>query len=153
MLFVKYPIEIDCLSNRQNPPEFGLRHGAAWMDAFAEAVWVSMPAIDRSPMRTAGNFVRRLHFEADWNGGRSKDDIQINRDDRLMPMTHFGSGILTFHVGYLFQNEPGLSLMAQGRSTGQKMQSSACRCHRDRLVALYLHDELVFTRADTPDQL
>ena len=54
-------------------------------------------------------------FEAVWNGGLAKDDIQITSEDEgLMPMTHFGSGILTFHVGYLFQTEPGLSLMAQG---------------------------------------
>ncbi len=55
-------------------------------------------------------------FEATWNGGRSKDDIRITATDGedLLPTTHFGSGILTFHTGYLFRTEPGYNLWVQG---------------------------------------
>ena len=31
-----------------------------------------------------------------------------------MPATHFGSGILTFHTGYLFRSDPGFNLWVQG---------------------------------------
>ncbi len=54
-------------------------------------------------------------FDAVWNGGPTKDDITIMpHGEGLMPTTHFGSGILTFHVGYLFKTAPGVSLIAQG---------------------------------------
>jgi hypothetical protein len=54
-------------------------------------------------------------FSATWSGGASKDAIKISMDgDGLPPTTHFGSGILTFHVGYLFESDPGISLIAQG---------------------------------------
>ena len=38
----------------------------------------------------------------------------------LLPTTHFGSGILTFHTGYLFQTEPGHNLWVQGPTNALK---------------------------------
>jgi len=55
-------------------------------------------------------------FTATWNGGRSKNDITISDLDgeEMQPTTHFGSGVLTFHTGYLVRTEPGYNLWVQG---------------------------------------
>lgn len=88
--------------------------GRPWMDALPEAY-----AYRCLPLTIANShgweICSQVAFEATWNGGASKDDITITGSDSgLMPTTHFGSGILTFHAGYLFQTEPGVSLMVQG---------------------------------------
>lgn len=88
--------------------------GRPWMDALPEAY-----AYRCLPLTIANahgwEICSQVAFEATWNGGASKDDITItSADSGLMPTTHFGSGILTFHAGYLFQTEPGVSLMVQG---------------------------------------
>jgi hypothetical protein len=38
-------------------------------------------------------------------------------------ISHFGHGILTFHLPCLFSTEPGAELMVHGRSTGQRTVS------------------------------
>jgi hypothetical protein len=54
-------------------------------------------------------------FTAEWNGGQRTADITIESavaDPGVV--SHFGSGILTFHINFLFQTEPGYDLMVQG---------------------------------------
>lgn len=55
-------------------------------------------------------------FEAWWNGGPNPDDITIRaeRPGRPTPVSHFGSGILTFHVDLVFRTDPGVSLWVSG---------------------------------------
>jgi len=58
-------------------------------------------------------------FEAWWNGGPGTADITIRHDDparpgRPAPVSHFGSGILTFHVDILFRTDPGVNLWVSG---------------------------------------
>lgn len=46
------------------------------------------------------------HFIAEWNGGRTAGDIQITHlDGSDHPVTHFGEGTLTWHLGYVFKTE------------------------------------------------
>jgi Family of unknown function (DUF6065) len=57
--------------------------------------------------------------EAEWNGGPELADLTVAIKDpkkarRDFAASHFGSGILTFHVGYLFRTEPGVGLWARG---------------------------------------
>ena len=61
-------------------------------------------------------------LEARWDGGVGKDAIEITPLglQRSMPATHFGSGILTFHTGYLFCSDPGLNLWVQGPENDSK---------------------------------
>ncbi|MGE3617764.1 MAG: DUF6065 family protein [Gemmatimonadales bacterium] len=61
-------------------------------------------------------------FEATWNGGKEKSDttITVLSGEADTVMSHFGSGVLTFHVGYLFRSEPGVSLMAIGSPNSPK---------------------------------
>ncbi len=55
-------------------------------------------------------------FEATWNGGMLQSDISVTvlSGDPEGVMSHFGTGVLTFHTGYLFRTEAGISLMAMG---------------------------------------
>ena len=55
-------------------------------------------------------------FEAVWDGGNDKDSIRITSDAPSgdLPLSHFGSGVLTFHVNALFRTEPGVNLWVSG---------------------------------------
>ncbi|HET6521878.1 MAG TPA: DUF6065 family protein [Geminicoccaceae bacterium] len=55
-------------------------------------------------------------FEATWTGGASKRDLKVRALDReaFLPVSHFGSGVLTFHTGHLFRTEPGYNLWVAG---------------------------------------
>lgn len=98
-----------------NPPELRpAPSGRKWMDDLPEAY-----AYRCLPLTIANahgwEVLSPVGFEATWNGGASKDDIAISTNDAgMLPTTHFGSGILTFHLGYLFRTDPGIGLMAQG---------------------------------------
>jgi hypothetical protein len=55
-------------------------------------------------------------FEAVWRGGTSPGSIEVKTDGdgRWGGTSHFGSGILTFHAGYLFRTEPGWNIYVTG---------------------------------------
>jgi len=55
-------------------------------------------------------------FEAWWNGGPNPADITIRteREGRPAPASHFGAGVLTFHIDLLFRSDPGISLWVSG---------------------------------------
>jgi hypothetical protein len=63
-------------------------------------------------------------FEAEWNGGAGKDDVQIvferdasafgERKLESMVASHFGSGILTFDLGLMISTGPGYDLWVSG---------------------------------------
>lgn len=87
----------------------------AWMDATPDAY-----AYRCLPLNIANahgwEILCPVGFTASWNGGRGNDAITISLDEgeRAPAISHFGSGILTFHVEAVFRTEPGWSLMAQG---------------------------------------
>jgi hypothetical protein len=84
-------------------------------------------------------------FLAMWNGKTTNDAIIIQADPGTTApaVSHFGHGILTFHLPCLFRTEPGAELMVQGPINRPKDGIAALfRHHRDRLVALQLHHEL-----------
>lgn len=53
-------------------------------------------------------------FQATWNGGTNIQDITIECENQAPAITHFGSGVLTFHVPCVFRTEPGWNLMVMG---------------------------------------
>ena len=55
-------------------------------------------------------------FSATWDGRMDKDAIEVIPDaGSVAPaVSHFGEGVLTFHVLCLFRTEPGYDLLAQG---------------------------------------
>lgn len=67
------------------------------------------------------NFLCPYKFTARWNG---KDDIGAVTFDfygeRPFALSHFGSGIITFHTGYLMRTEPGVNLYVKGPANNPK---------------------------------
>lgn len=55
-------------------------------------------------------------FSAIWDGGSGLDAIRIKSASGIAPpaISHFGDGILTFHVPCLFRTEPGVDLFVTG---------------------------------------
>jgi hypothetical protein len=55
-------------------------------------------------------------FKATWNGRPDIDAIRVYpfRGTEAPAISHFGSGVLTFHVMCLFRTEPGYDLLVQG---------------------------------------
>lgn len=55
-------------------------------------------------------------FAAIWDGGDAIESLRIISDAQphLLPLSHFGSGILTFHIRALFRTEPGWDIFVTG---------------------------------------
>ena len=55
-------------------------------------------------------------FAASWNGSDDLAAVSVTPDDEApaAAVSHFGHGILTFHIPCLFRTEPGFDLMVQG---------------------------------------
>jgi len=90
----------------------------AWMDA----------VIDNHAYRCLPLTIANSHgwdvlapfaFTLEWNGDPHPRGLVLRGDDGSVPpvrqvASHFGYGIVTFHVGYLFRTEPGFDLVASG---------------------------------------
>lgn len=64
-------------------------------------------------------------FEATWDGGKEKASVRVEYADgageeRPLATSHFGHGILTFHVPYLFRTPPGYNTLARGPANWPK---------------------------------
>lgn len=99
-----------------NPPV--IRPGVvrrAWMDES-----ISRFAYRCLPLTIANTFGWELlsptAFEATWNGGQRQTDVTVTvlSGEAEAVTSHFGTGVVTFHTGYLFRTEAGTSLMAMG---------------------------------------
>lgn len=55
-------------------------------------------------------------FSASWNGSDALDGVRLAFDGAPSPYvsSHFGSGVLTFSLGYLFRTPPGHNLWCKG---------------------------------------
>jgi hypothetical protein len=55
-------------------------------------------------------------FTAIWNGGPKSSSIRMRSDDGSSPpaTSHFGYGVLTFYLPFLFRTEPGYDLFVTG---------------------------------------
>ncbi len=93
----------------------------AWMDETPERF-----AYRCLPLTIANSFgweiLSPVAFEATWNGGTRARDLEITMlsGAENAVTSHFGVGVLTFHVGYLFRTESGISLMAMGPANAPK---------------------------------
>ncbi|WP_119678760.1 DUF6065 family protein [Indioceanicola profundi] len=61
-------------------------------------------------------------FSAYWDGKGTKEAIRIVSDAHpsLLPVSHFGAGVLTFHVNCLLRTEPGINLWVGGPPNAPK---------------------------------
>ena len=94
----------------------------AWMDATPNRF-----ANRCLPLRIAnqaGWFILNAEpVEAVWHGGDHLADIDVSvlgRHLRLAPTSHFGFGVLTWSIPYLFRTPPGYNLVVRGPANGYK---------------------------------
>jgi hypothetical protein len=98
----------------------------AWMDATPDRF-----AYRCLPLNVANAYGWELlcpsAFAASWNGNAGLDCITIMPDTAARPpaVSHFGSGVLTFHVPCLFRTEREFDLMIQGPVNAPKDGISA----------------------------
>jgi hypothetical protein len=107
-----YAIEADAPTIRPAPAT------RPWMDAV-----IDNHAYRCLPLTIANSngwdILAPFEFTAEWNGDPHPRGLVLRRDDGSAPQpyhvsSHFGYGIVTFHVGYLFRTEPGWDLVASG---------------------------------------
>ena len=92
-------------------------------------------------------------FSAIWNGGAGLDAITVQPDAGATPpaISHFGHGILTFHVPCLFQTESGDHLFVQGPVNRPKDGIAALSGIIETDWSPYSFTmNWIFTRADHP---
>ena len=72
----------------------------------------------------AGWFVLNSHpLTAIWDGGASPERLRVEYHGGQPPYpasSHFGHGILTWHLPYLFRTPPGWNLLARGPANRPK---------------------------------
>ncbi len=87
----------------------------AWMDATHQRY--AYRCLPLTIANTHGwEILSPTRFGAIWNGGNNMDCIKLIEDPvvKAAAVSHFGFGILTFHIHALFRTEPGFDLMVQG---------------------------------------
>ena len=91
-------------------------------------------------------------FTAVWDGGAGRDAIRIQEGGEAAGVvSHFGSGVLTFHVPCLFRTDPGYDLYVSGPANRPKDAISALTGVIETDWAPYTFTmNWMFTRADTP---
>ena len=92
-------------------------------------------------------------FLAMWTGGSTIDAILIEPEPGMIApaVSHFGHGILTFHLPCLFRTEPGAELMVQGPINRPKDGIAALSGIIETDWSPYSFTmNWMFTRPDTP---
>ena len=94
----------------------------AWMDATDQRfAYRCLPLLIANQ---AGWFLLNSHtFRATWDGGDDLDALRLEYFTGLPPYpaaSHFGQGILTWHIPYLFRTPPGYNLLARGPANWPK---------------------------------
>jgi hypothetical protein len=90
----------------------------AWMDAVPDHhAYRCLPLVIANGH--GWDVLARYGFTAEWNGDAHPSGLTLRRDDGSAPpahevASHFGQGIVTFHLQYLFRTEPGWDLVASG---------------------------------------
>ncbi len=107
-----------------NPPNMGLVAAPIerdWMDATSQRF-----AYRCLPLNIANQngwlITSPCSFDLYWYGGPDKSDIQLRFHGTVEPSvtTHFGFGVLTFSLPYLFRTPPGINLWVKGPSNSIK---------------------------------
>lgn len=90
----------------------------AWMDATGQRfAYRCLPLTIANTM--GWEVLCPVDVHAEWNGGNDLEDIKVEIGEPAwgegrFASSHFGYGVLTFHLGYLFRTEPGIGIWARG---------------------------------------
>jgi hypothetical protein len=110
-------MELTCYV-RDDDGGFVIRPAAArrdWMDgAHQRAPYRCLPLVMAN--RYGWEILCPVSFTAIWNGGPAVDGVVVLEDPGTKPPahSHFGEGILTFRMPFLFRTDPGTDLIVQG---------------------------------------
>ncbi|WP_420008256.1 DUF6065 family protein [Xanthomonas sacchari] len=82
-----------------------------WMDRTAERYAYRCLPLDIANAH-GWELLCQTAFEAEWNGGNALDDLRVQPapGTHAPAVSHFGYGVLTFHVPCLFRTEAGVDL-------------------------------------------
>lgn len=71
--------------------------------------------------------LNRGRVQVTWNGGLGSQDVTIDMDDpdTEAPQSHFGSGLITWRIPYLFRTPPGWNLLIRGPANQPKDGASS----------------------------
>lgn len=89
-----------------------------WMDEFAvRQPYRCLPLTMANS--TGWEIICPFDITIEWNGGPGAEDIVITSETKGahvagLAMSHFRSGIVTFHTGYIFRTPPGIALTCMG---------------------------------------
>lgn len=102
-------------------------HDRAWMDATGERF--AYRCLPLNIANQSGWWLLNSHaLTATWRGGSSLDALHLEWRSGHEPypaISHFGSGILTWHLPFLFRTSPGWNLLARGPANYPKAGISA----------------------------
>ena len=109
--------ELTCYPLWPNSPEITpARSERDWMDMTGERF--AYRCIPLSIANASGwEIALPFAFEAAWFGGDDMAAIQFRSSDpriRSYVTSHFGSGVITFHTGWLFRTSPGWAVWTRG---------------------------------------
>lgn len=94
----------------------------AWMDATGQRF--ANRCLPLLIANQAGWFILNSHaLCATWDGGDGKEALRLEYFSGAPPYpaaSHFGHGILTWHIPYLFRTPPGYNLLARGPANWPK---------------------------------
>jgi hypothetical protein len=93
-----------------------------WLDATADRFgYRCLPVLIANQ---AGWFILNSHaLDVVWNGGDAIEDLTVTYREGESPypaLSHFGHGILTWHIPFLFETPPGVQLLARGPANAPK---------------------------------
>ncbi len=112
-------MRLDCYQVQHVVPEMvpgGVRRG--WMDDVPDRH--AYRCLPLNMANSTGWELRLAYgFDAEWNGDPANDAIKVTPHEPSAPIahiasSHFGSGILTFHTGWLFRTPQGWNVWAMG---------------------------------------
>jgi hypothetical protein len=88
-----------------------------WMDATEDGF--AYRCLPLNIANAHGWFIlNAIAFVAQWDGGNLLDSISIQAAEKAssspLAISHFGFGVLTFHINGLFRTEPGFDLFVTG---------------------------------------
>ena len=107
--------------NNTPPKIIPCKSDRAWMDATHERF-----AYRCLPLTMANQygwqFLINEPFQAKWYGGADKSEIKLRNMDAKNPqaVSHFGAGVITFHLSVVIKTPPGVALYATGPANSGK---------------------------------
>ncbi len=112
-------IYLDCFEMQTPAPELVPgRSRRDWMDASPERfAYRCLPLTMANS--TGWELLCPFDVDIEWNGGAAIEDIKVSSPDPNVYLagfatSHFSSGIVTFHTGYLFRTPPRWALWCMG---------------------------------------